>query len=103
LLARESDGRLHGVVQKTALTEGRFYGYREKASLGGPMLKVKLLEILNGRPKVKVRYEDGPHPGLEEYVLTRRLVVAWGDRKALLRDEQRRLALDEHARRGRAE
>ncbi len=85
-------------MDKNALQEGRFYAYREKTSVGTPFLKVKLLEKLAGRPKVKIRFEDGPYPGLEEYVLTRRLVVPWGERKALLRDEERLQRLDEHAR-----
>lgn len=85
-------------VERSALLEGRFYAYREKVSAGTPLLKVKLIEKVAGRPKVKIRFEDGPYPGLEEYVLTRRLVVPWGERKALLRDEERLQRLEEHAR-----
>ena len=76
-------------MQTDALVEGRFYAFREKRGAGAPMLKVKLLEKVGRRGHVRVRYEDGPHPGLEEYVATRQLVVSWGDRKALLRDEER--------------
>jgi hypothetical protein len=34
-------------------------------------------------------FEDGLLPGLEEFVQTRQLVIPWGERKALLRDEER--------------
>jgi hypothetical protein len=37
------------------------------------------------------------HPGLEEYVSTRQLVVPWGQRHAVLRDETLAAALDAHA------
>ena len=40
------------------------------------MFKVKLLDKVGRKGKVKIRFEDGPHPGLEEYVSTRQLVVA---------------------------
>jgi hypothetical protein len=53
------------------------------------MLKVKLLELVGRGGKVKIQYEDGPHPGLAEYVSTRQLIVPWGERRAYLRDEER--------------
>lgn len=81
------------------LEVGRRYAYREKRGPQQPMLKVKLLEKVGRKGKVKVRFEDGPHPGLEEYVSTRQVVVPWGQRKAVLRDEQREAALAEHSRR----
>jgi len=49
------------------------------------------------RGHVKVRYEDGPHPGLEEYVKTRQIVVPWSDRRVFLRDEEQFERLHEHA------
>jgi hypothetical protein len=48
--------------------------------------------------KVKIRFEDGPHPGLEEYASTRQLVVPWGQRKAVLRDERLAAALYDYSR-----
>lgn len=53
------------------------------------MLKVKLLEIVGRGGKVKIQYQDGPHPGLTEYVSTRQLIVPWGQRRGYLRDEDR--------------
>src|SRR5690348_4973800 len=47
-------------MEKHALVEGRQYGYREKSTLGTPFLKVTLIEKVAGRPKVKIRFEDGP-------------------------------------------
>jgi hypothetical protein len=53
------------------------------------MLKVKLIAKVGRGGKVKIRFEEGPHPGLEEYVRTANPIVSWGDRKAVLRDEER--------------
>jgi hypothetical protein len=76
-------------VDAASLVTGRHYAFREKRSSAQPFFKVKLLEVVGRGGKVKIEYEDGPHPGLTEYVHTRQLVVAWGDRQAYLRDEQR--------------
>jgi hypothetical protein len=46
---------------------------------------------------VKVRFEDGPHPGLEEYIATRQIVCPWGQRRAVIRDEERDARLQEYA------
>lgn len=78
---------------------GRRYAFREKRGPGQPMLKVKLVDKVGRKGKVKVRFEEGPHPGLEEYVSTRQIVVPWGERNAVMRDERREAALVEHARR----
>jgi hypothetical protein len=75
---------------------GRTYAFREKRSTSSPMLKVKLLDKIGRKGKAKVRFEDGPHPGLEEYVSTRQVVCSWGDRKAVLRDEEREGRLVEY-------
>lgn len=85
-------------MQEHELTTGRTYAYREKLSPDCPFLKVKLVEKVGRKGKVKVRFEDGPHPGLEEYVSTRQLVVAWGERKTVLRDEERKKGLAEYER-----
>src|SRR5690242_19149027 len=86
-----------GDMQGDALVEGRFYAYRvSHRARGSEMLKVKLLEKVGRRGKVKIRFEDSPHPGLEEYVRTINLLVPWGERKALQRDEERHRRLDEY-------
>jgi hypothetical protein len=85
-------------MQSSALVQGRRYAYREKRSPGSEMLTVKLVAKVGRRGMVKIRYEDGPHPGLEEYVRTTKLVVPWGGRTAFLRNEQRHAALDDYAR-----
>lgn len=82
-------------MESQALVVGRSYAYREKRSPACPLLQVKLL---GRKGKLKVRFQDGPHPGLEEYVSSRQLVVPWGERRALLRDEERASQLAEHAR-----
>jgi hypothetical protein len=74
---------------------GRSYAYREKRGPDVPMLKVKLLDKVGRKGKIKVRFEDGPHPGLEEYIETRQVVCAWGQRQAVIRDEQRATRLAE--------
>jgi len=75
---------------------GRIYALREKRSTSSPLLKVKLLDKTGRKGKVKVRFEDGPHPGLEEYVGARQIVCAWGNRKTVLRDEEREARLAEY-------
>jgi hypothetical protein len=75
---------------------GRTYAFREKRSTSSPLLKVKLLDKVGRKGKLKVRFEDGPHPGLEEYVSTRQVVCGWGDRRAVLRDWQREERLAEY-------
>jgi hypothetical protein len=75
-------------MEIAALVVGRSYAFRAKRGPGVPFLKVKLLEIVGRGGKIKVQYEDGPHPGLAEYVSTRQLLVPWGERQAFLRDEE---------------
>jgi hypothetical protein len=84
-------------VETSALKIGQSYAYREKRGPKHPMLKVKLIDVVGRKGKVKVRFEDGPHPGLEEYVATRQIVVPWGQRKAVLRDEERSAQLAHYA------
>src|SRR5438270_624981 len=86
-------------MQTAALVEGRYYVFREKPRAGTPMLKVKLVEKVGRRGHVKIRFEDGPHPGLEEYINVRQLVVPWGERKALLRDEERLARIEQTVKR----
>jgi hypothetical protein len=76
-------------MDSASLTVGKLYAFREKRQPGVPFLKVKLLAKVGRGGKVQVRFEDGPFPGLEEYVHTRQLVVPWGERQAFLKDEER--------------
>lgn len=87
-------------MQTSALEIGRYYAYRKKRRQGKPqpdepLIKVKVL-LKAHRGKVKVRHEDGELAGLEEFISCSNLVVPWGERKALLRDEQREQALEFH-------
>lgn len=84
-------------MESHQLEIGRWYAYREKRGPRHPMLKVRLLDKVGRRGKIKIRFEDGPHQGLEEYVATRQLVAPWGQRHAVLRDEKLAAALDAHA------
>jgi hypothetical protein len=84
-------------VETAHLVVGQSYAFRVKRSEGSPLLRVKLLDLVGRKGKIKVRFDAGPHPGLEEYVTTRQLVVPWAERKALLRDEERLARLDEYA------
>ena len=74
-------------MQTSELVEGRFYAFRIRRS--GPLEKVMLVSKVGRRGHIKIRHEEGEHPGLEEYANTRQLVVPWGEVKALLRDEER--------------
>ena len=85
-------------METHALVVGRSYAFRTKRDPSEQLLKVRLLDIVGRKGKVKVRFEGGPHPGLEEYVSTRQLIVPWGARQALLRDEQQAARLDGYAR-----
>jgi hypothetical protein len=86
-------------VQIAALDEGKAYAFRENPRRRGtPVLKVKVVAKVGRGRKVKIRYEDGPHPGLEEYVDATKVIVPWGGRARFLKDEERMLRLEEHAR-----
>jgi len=71
------------------LVVGRRYGMRLKVSPGEPLIEVKHLEKVGRKGHVKIEHFGGETPGLSEYVKTRQLIVAWGERKAFLRDEER--------------
>jgi hypothetical protein len=60
---------------RAQLEVGRWYAYREKRGPRYPILTVRLLDKVGRKGKIKIRFEDGPHPGLEEYISTRQLVV----------------------------
>ena len=75
---------------------GRHYAYREKRTPGSPFFKIKYIEKAEGKGQIKIRYEDGPHPGLEEYVRPQSIICPWGQRKAVERDEQRIQRLADH-------
>jgi hypothetical protein len=85
-------------VESAQLVEGRYYALRENPrQVGTPLLKVKLVVKVGRRGHVKVRYEEAPHRGLEEYVATRQLIVPWSERRSFARDEERMLRLKEFA------
>lgn len=76
-------------MRKDDLAKGKKYALRPK-DLGGddPLVKVTFVGPVRGR-QCRVRYEDGELKGLEEWVPTRLLACPWGERTALLRDEER--------------
>ena len=76
-------------MQNSEIEVGGKYAMREKVSVGEPLVEVQVLEKTDRRGQIKVRRLSEPHRGLEEYVKTRQFVVAWADRQAFLRDEQR--------------
>jgi hypothetical protein len=83
----------------TSLVEGRTYAFREKRVPGSELHKVKLIEKVGRGGKLKVRFHTGPHPGLEEYVSTRQLVVSWPEAQSFLQDEKRQAQVAEECRR----
>jgi hypothetical protein len=85
-------------MQMDALEIGRLYAFRERRGPANPMLKVKLIDKVGRGGKIKIRFEDGPHPGLEEYATTRQIIVPWGARREVLRDEERAARFEVHAR-----
>ena len=76
-------------MQSSEIAIGNRYGMRLKASIGEPLTEVKVIEKVGRKGHIKVRHLAGETPGLEEYVKTRQIIVAWGERKAFLRDEER--------------
>jgi hypothetical protein len=85
-------------MNEPAIVTGRSYAYREKRLAGTPILRVKALSKLGRRGKLKVRFEDGPYPGLEDYAATRQIICPWNERRAVLRDEQHETQLSAHMR-----
>lgn len=85
------------MVESAGLIEGRCYGYREGRRPDTPLIKIKLLAKVGRGGKLKIRWEEGPHPGLEEYIHCSKLVVSWGERRAFLRDEERLARLEEYS------
>lgn len=76
-------------MRKDDLARGRKYALRPKGSTAGdPLVEVTFVGPTHGRQS-RIRYEDGELKGLEEWVQTRLLTCAWGERKAFLRDEER--------------
>ena len=55
---------------------------------GEPFVKVTFVGPTRGH-KCRVRYEEGELQGLDEWVPTRQIACPWGERKTLLRDEER--------------
>jgi hypothetical protein len=62
------------------------------------MLKVKIVALVGRKGKLRIRFEEGVHPGLEEYVASRQIVCIWGQRSAVLRDEDRGARLGDYVR-----
>ena len=82
-------------MESSQMKIGRDYLYREKRAPGSPHQRVKLLAKVGRACKIRVRFIDGPFPGLEEYVHCGRIIVPWSESKAFPRDEQRRRRLEE--------
>lgn len=80
----------HRHVQKGNLQPGRAYALRNRSEpeLEEPFIKVTYLGTTH-RDQARVKFETGKLAGLEEWVRTRHLACAWGNRKALSRDEER--------------
>lgn len=82
-------------MRKDDLAEGKKYALRPKdADPANPFVKVTFIGPVRSR-QCRIRYEDGELRSLEEWVPTRLLACAWGERKGLLRDEERAARLDE--------
>lgn len=80
-------------MRKQDLFKGRLYGFRPKGTgVGDPLGKIRVIGPARGR-QCRIRYEDGELEGFDEWVSTFRIVCPWGQRKAFLRDEERRVKL----------
>jgi hypothetical protein len=56
----------------------RRYAFREKRGADIPQLKVGLLGKVGKNVRIKIRFEDGPHPGREGYASTRQSFARGG-------------------------
>lgn len=74
-------------MYKDDLVAGRPYALRRNGDRR-TLLKVTFRGTTYKR-QAKVRFEDGELAGLEDWVTTRELVCPWGERKMMLRDEER--------------
>ena len=74
-------------MKKDDLVERRHYALRNR-STDHPFTKVAYVGPTRSRQS-RIRYLDGELEGLEEWVPSRIIACAWGDRKSLLRDEER--------------
>lgn len=74
-------------MRRDDLVAGRAYALRRNGARGA-LVKVSFRGTTYKR-QAKVRFEDGELAGLEDWVTTRELVCPWGERKAMLRDEER--------------
>lgn len=83
-------------MRKEDLVKGKNYALRPKGAgvgSGDSFVKVVFLGLTHSR-QCKVRFAGGELEGLEDWVVTRDLACGWGERKALLRDEERAARLE---------
>lgn len=77
-------------MQGAEIHIGQRYGIRLKLTPNEPLWEADAIAKVGRGGRVKVRYgEASPHPGLEEYVHSRQIVVPWRERHAFLHDEER--------------
>ena len=75
-------------MKKTEIVKGRRYALRSQdAGAQDGLVKVTYVGPVRGG-QIRVRYEQGELHGLDEWVPTRLLACRWGERAALLRDEE---------------
>jgi hypothetical protein len=84
-------------MQKPDIAPGSEYAIRERRVVGGPFQRVKILEHIRHN-KWKAKWLD-PNPGLIDYVESAQVIVAWGEQRAYLKDEENAAALSERNRR----
>lgn len=78
-----------GLMRKDDLIKDREYALRPKGSgPGAPLVKATFVGPARER-QCRIRYEVGELEGLTEWVQTRLIACAWGERKAFLLDEER--------------
>lgn len=81
-------------MRKDDLAVGKAYALRAADSTPEhPLVQVTFVGPVRSR-QARVRYAEGDLLGLEEWVQTRLLVCRWGERRAVLCDEQRARELD---------
>lgn len=81
-------------MEKSEIIPGAHYAFRERRIPNTPVQHVKAVKHIRGN-KWKVQWIE-PSPGLVDYAVSWQLVAPWGERHALLKEEESRARIEEY-------
>lgn len=82
-------------MQAADIQPGKIYALREPPRPLGPMRRVRVQERVRKGGRWRIEFLDEPTVGLVDYTASRNIIVPWGQRRALVRDEERAVRLTE--------